>query len=121
MLPENSAQSTSQKNWIPCSCPDDVIYHSDPQLSKASSVQTFHCVEKLRAVPACICSEVSAARLDDTQCSTSYEISFQNTDMVRSLQLSGRCGFPSGRAHPKGKYRIQNLDVRMPIFMVQTP
>jgi hypothetical protein len=30
----------------------------------------------------------------------SFRISFQNTDMGRSLQPSGRHGFPSGRAHP---------------------
>jgi hypothetical protein len=40
VLPEDSAQSTSQKNWIPCSCSDDVIYRPDTQLSKASSVWT---------------------------------------------------------------------------------
>jgi hypothetical protein len=45
MLLEDSAQSTSQKNWIPCSRPDDVIYRLDAQLPKASSVWTtriFH-------------------------------------------------------------------------------
>jgi hypothetical protein len=40
VLPEDYAQSTSQKNWIPCSCPDDVIYRLDAQLFKASSVWT---------------------------------------------------------------------------------
>jgi hypothetical protein len=40
MFPEDSAQSTSQKNRIPCSPPDDVIYRPDAQLSKASSVRT---------------------------------------------------------------------------------
>jgi hypothetical protein len=40
VLLEDSAQSTSQKNRIPCSHPDDVIYCQDSQLSKASSVRT---------------------------------------------------------------------------------
>jgi hypothetical protein len=45
MLPKDSAQFTSQKNWIPYSRPDDVIYCPDAHLSKASSVRmmrTFH-------------------------------------------------------------------------------
>jgi hypothetical protein len=41
VLPENSAQFTCQKNWIPCSRPDDVIYRPDAQLSKASSIRTM--------------------------------------------------------------------------------
>jgi len=36
----SSAQSRSQKNRIPCSCPNNVIYCLDAQLSKASSVWT---------------------------------------------------------------------------------
>jgi hypothetical protein len=40
VLPEDFAQSTSQKNWIHCSCPDDVIYRPDAKLSEASSVRT---------------------------------------------------------------------------------
>jgi hypothetical protein len=47
---------------------------------------------------ACIRPNVSAARLDDSQCSTSFRISFQNTVMGRSLQSSGRRRFPY--AHP---------------------
>jgi hypothetical protein len=95
--------SASQKNRIPCSRSDDVTYCQDAQLSKASSVRmtrTFRpdlpLCRKLRIAPACICSDVLATCPDDTQCSTSYGISFHNTDMGRSLQLSGRCGFPSG-------------------------
>jgi hypothetical protein len=41
----NSAQFTSQKNQIPCSHSEDVIYRLDTQLSRASSVRTtrsFH-------------------------------------------------------------------------------
>jgi hypothetical protein len=40
VLPEDSAQFTSQKIWFPASRPDDVSYRLDTQLSKASSVQT---------------------------------------------------------------------------------
>jgi hypothetical protein len=40
VLLEDSEQPTSQKNWIPCTCPDDVIYHPVAHLSKASSVRT---------------------------------------------------------------------------------
>jgi len=40
VLPKDSAQYTSQKIWIPCSHPDDVIYSPNAQLSKASSVRT---------------------------------------------------------------------------------
>jgi hypothetical protein len=39
VLPEDSVQSTSQKNRIPCSRPDDVIYCLDVQLTKAWSVR----------------------------------------------------------------------------------
>jgi hypothetical protein len=86
---------------------DDVIYHPNAQLSKHHpsrrqelSVRNFLCVKKLRTAPACIRPNISAARPDATQCSTTYGISFQNTDMRRQLQPFGQCGFPSGRAHP---------------------
>jgi hypothetical protein len=110
--------------------PDDVTYRPEAQLSKAStvrttwhtvrtsncpkhhpsrrrepSVRTFPCVEKLQTVPACIRPDVSAARPDDSQCSTSFRISFQNTVMWRSLQLSGRRGFPSIRQVSHSKSR----------------
>jgi len=69
-----------------------MIFRPDAQLSKHHSsgrrelsIQTFLCVEKLRTVLACIRPNVSAARLDATQCSINYEISFQNTDMGRQL------------------------------------
>jgi hypothetical protein len=52
-------------------------YRLDAHLSKASSVRTtwipvrtFLCVEKLQTAPACIRPDYSAARPDDTQCST---------------------------------------------------
>jgi hypothetical protein len=106
MFLEDSKQIPSQRNRIPCILPDDVIYRPNAQLSKHHPSrrrelfgQTFLCVEKLQTAPTCI-RLVSAAHPDATQCSISYGISFQNTDMGRSLQPSGRCGFPSGRAHP---------------------
>jgi len=76
-----------------------LISQQHPSKRRELSVRTFLCVKKLRTAPACIRLDVSAARPDDTQCSTNYGISFQNTDMWRSLQPSGRCGFPSRRAH----------------------
>jgi hypothetical protein len=107
MFPEDYAQIPSQRNRIPCICTDDVIFRLDAQLSKQHpsgrrelSVRTFLCVEKLRTILACIRSDVSAARPDATQCSISYGISFQNTDMGRQLQPFERCGFQSGHTHP---------------------
>jgi hypothetical protein len=89
-----------------CIRSNDVIFHPDPHLSKHHPsrrqelfVRTFLCVEKLRTAPACIRTDVTAARLNAIQCSISYGISFQNTDMGRQLQLFERCGFPSGRTH----------------------
>jgi hypothetical protein len=111
-----------------------VPYRSDTHLSKVPDVRTmchivwmpiclkhhpsgrqelfvwiFPCVEKFRTALASIRSDVSAARPDDTQCSTCFRISFQNTVMGRSLQPSGRCGFPSGCAHHKASivFKIQ--------------
>jgi hypothetical protein len=109
-----AVRTTSYTVWTP-NCPK---HH--PSGRRKLSIRTFHCVEKLRTASACIRSDVSAVRPDDTQCSTSYEISFQNTDMGRSLQPSGRCGFLSGCNHPYGKYCIQNPHVRTPVFMVRT-
>jgi len=63
-------------------------------------IRTFPCFEKFRTAPACIRLDVSIARPDDSQYSISFRISFQNTVMGRLLQPSGRCGFPSGSAHP---------------------
>jgi hypothetical protein len=47
------------------------------------SIRTPICVQKLRVVPDCIRSDVSATRLDALQCSTSKRIFFPNTDMKR--------------------------------------
>jgi len=61
ILLEDSAQIPSQRNWIPCIRPGDVIFRLDAQLSKHHSsrrrelsVQTFLCVENLWIVPGCI-------------------------------------------------------------------
>jgi hypothetical protein len=71
-----------------------------PSGRRELSVRTFPYVEKFQTAPACIHSDVSAARPNESQCSTSFRISFQNIVMGRSLQPSGRLGFPSGRAYP---------------------
>jgi hypothetical protein len=53
------------------------------------SVRTPIYIQKLRTVPGCIRSDISATRPDAFQCSTSKMISFPNTDMGRQLQPSG--------------------------------
>jgi hypothetical protein len=65
-------------------CPDDENFSSGP----SSVSRSFDLFQPIRP-------DVSAAHPDDTQCSTNYGIFFQNTDMGRSLQPSGRCGFRS--------------------------
>jgi hypothetical protein len=92
------------RNWIPCIHPDDIIFCPDAQLSKhhssrrqVLSVRTFLYVKNLRTVPACIRLDVSSTRPNASQCSTRKRTFFQNTDMGRQLQLSGRCVFPSRR------------------------
>jgi hypothetical protein len=89
-LQEDSVQNSKQLVQFPCIRPNDMIFHPNAQLSKHHpsgrrelSVRTFLCDEKLRIVQSCIRPNVSATCLDAVQCSTSYEISFQNTDMVR--------------------------------------
>jgi hypothetical protein len=91
---------------LQCIRSNNVLYCPNVQLSKHLPsgwrelyARTFLCVEKLRTVSACIHPNVLVAHPDATQCLISYEISFQNTDMGRQLQPSGRCVFPSGRAH----------------------
>jgi hypothetical protein len=93
VLLEDYVQSKSQRNQIPCNYPK---HHLSGR--RQLFIQTFLCVMKLRTVPSCIRSDISASSPDNTQCSTNYGISFQNTDMGRSLQSSRRCGFSSGRA-----------------------
>jgi len=84
--------------WYTVRRPNCPKHH--PSKRRELSIQTFLYVERLQTVPVCIRPDVLAAFLDDIQCSTNLRISFQNTDMGRSLQPSGQCGFPSGRAHP---------------------
>jgi hypothetical protein len=57
-----------------------------PSGRRELSVQTFPYVEKFWTTPACIRLDVSAARPNNSQCSTSFRISFQNTVIGRSLQ-----------------------------------
>jgi hypothetical protein len=87
--------------------PNDMSYRLDAHQTKASSIRmtwipvlTFLFVEKLRAAPACIRPDISAARPNDPQCSIKPYIFFPKANMGRLLQLSGRRGFPSGRATP---------------------
>jgi hypothetical protein len=107
VLPEDSAQFTSQKIWFPASRPDEVIYRPDAQLYKASSVQTTRTFSP--DLPLCReasnCSSLYpfghfSSTFRQHSGSTSYGISFQNTVMERSLQPSERRGFPFGHAHP---------------------
>jgi len=58
--------------WHTVWMPNCLKHH--PSGKQEIFVWTFLYVEKLRIVPACICSDVSAAHLDATQCSISYEI-----------------------------------------------
>jgi hypothetical protein len=53
------------------------------------SVRTFLCLEKLQTIPACIRPDISAAHLDDTQCSTNYRISFSWSVTVRTTGQHG--------------------------------
>jgi hypothetical protein len=76
---------------VPCIRSDGVKQH--PSRRQDLSVQTSICVQKLRTVPGCICSNVSATRLDAFHCSTSKMISFPNTDMGRQLELSRQRGY----------------------------
>jgi len=107
VLLEDFAQSTSQWNRIPCSCPEDVIYHPDAQLSKASFVWTTRnfrpnlplCLEASNCSsfhPSGRFSSMSGCHLVFDQL---WDF-FANTDMGRQLQPSGWCGFPLGHAHP---------------------
>jgi hypothetical protein len=86
------------KNSVPCQSTYHTVRTSNcpkhhPSGQRELSVRTFLCVDKLRTAPTCVRLDVSAARLDDSQCSTSFRISFQNTIMGSSLQ-------PSRRANP---------------------
>jgi len=94
---EDSAQISSQRNRIPCIRLDAQLSKHHLSRRRELSVWTFLCVKKLRIVPSCIRPNVSTTRPDAVQFSTSYGIPFQNTNMGRQLQPSGRCVFPSRR------------------------
>jgi len=123
--PEDSPQFASQKFRFPASRPDDVSSRPNAQLSNASAVQTTcqtiwtpirlkHHPSRLRGFPSRPSSvsrsfkllQLASVRtiqqlfLMILSVLSSLMISFQNTDMGRLLQTSGRHGFPSGRAHP---------------------
>jgi hypothetical protein len=89
-----AVRTTCHTVWTP------ICLKHHPSGRRKLSVRTFPCVEKFRTALACICPDDSPARPDDTLCTTSFSISFQNTDMGRSLQPSGRRGFQSERSHP---------------------
>jgi hypothetical protein len=113
---ENSVPcQQSGRRVIPSGCPaiqcinrpDNVTYRPNAHQTKASSVRTtwipirtFLCVEKLWTALACISPDVSAARPDDSQCSTKLQIFFPKSNMGRLPQPSGRHRFPSGHATP---------------------
>lgn len=71
-----------------------------PSGRRELSVRTFPRVEKFQTAPACIRLDVSAARPDYSQCSTSFKFFFQSTVMGRSLQPSGQRGFLSRHTYP---------------------
>jgi hypothetical protein len=120
-FPEDSAQFASQKIRFPASRPDDVSYRLDAQLSKESAVQTTcHTVwthirlkhhpsgrPGFPSGPFSVSRSFELLKLASiwtiqllvwtTLSRTTFRISFQNTDMGRSLQPSGRDGFPFGR------------------------
>jgi hypothetical protein len=107
MFLEDSAQIPSQRNRIPCIRPDDVIFCPDAPLSKHHpfgrpelSIGTSSVSRSFKLLQ--LASVWTFQQLVQTPLSvrSSYEISFQNTDMGRQLKPSGRCGCPSGRAHP---------------------
>jgi hypothetical protein len=136
--PENSTQFASQKFRFPASRPDDVSSRPDAQLSNASTVRTtcqtvrtpirlkHHTSERrgFPSGPSSMSRRFELLKLASVRTTFSVRsilgISFQNTITRRLMQPSERRGFPSGRAHPLGKYRNSNSDVRMPISMVRT-
>jgi hypothetical protein len=125
VLPEDFAQFASQKIQFPVSRPNDhlskvpavrTMCHTvrtpfylkhHPSGRRKLSVRTFHYVEKFRTASACIRPDVSTALPDDSQCSTSFRISFQSTVMGRSLQPSKRRGFPPDALIHKASIVIQ--------------
>jgi hypothetical protein len=120
VLPGDSAQSTSQKNQIPCSRPDDVIYRPDAQLSKESSVRTtrtFHpdlplCREALNC-----CSLHSSGHFKST--SERYSVFDQLWNFLPKHKYE-KIATNVRTLSSIRQYRIQNLDIRTPVFMVRT-
>jgi hypothetical protein len=124
VFPEDSAQFTSQKIWFPASRPDDVSYRPDAQLFNASAVrtmcQTVRTHIRLKhhpsgrhgflSGPSYVSRSFELLRLASVRTiqqpvrmihsvRSSLRISFENIDMGRLLQPSGRRGFPFGRLH----------------------
>jgi hypothetical protein len=146
VLPEDYAKFASQKTRFPVSRPDDVSYCPNAHLSKVPAVRTtYHTVRTPNYIPSIICPDDENFPSGPSPVSRSFEllqlasvwtfqqpvrttlsvqpsfrISFQNIDIGRLLQPSGRRGFPSGRAHPKGKYHNSNQDIRALVSLVQT-
>jgi len=80
---------------FPCNRSNDVVFRPDTHLSSIilpndENSPSGPSLYKLRTVLDCILPDVSATRPDAFQCSTSKNISFQNTNMGRQLQLSER-------------------------------
>jgi hypothetical protein len=68
-----------------------VKYHSSGR--RELFVRTSFCVQMLQTTLDYIRPNISTTRPDAFQCSTSQKISFQNTDIGRQLQPSGRRGY----------------------------
>jgi hypothetical protein len=125
VFPEDSAQFASQKIRFPASRSNDVSYRPDAQLSKALAVRmTCHTIRthiRLKhhpperrgflSRPFSVSRSFELLQLASVQTfqqhirttlnvRSSFRISFQNTDMGRLLQPSGRRGLSSGPAHP---------------------
>jgi hypothetical protein len=93
-LQEDSVQNSQQYNSFPLHPSRRRGIQSGCSSVKASFVQTFLCVQKLRNDPGCI---ISTTRPNAFNCLTRKRISFQNTNMGRQLQPARRCVFPSER------------------------
>jgi hypothetical protein len=126
VLPEDSAQFTSQKNRIPCSRPKDVIYHLDAHLSKASSVRTTRTFRL--DLPLCReasnCSSFHPSRRFKST-SGRHSVFDQLWDFLPKQKYGKivaivRTLWTPVRTRSYGKYCIQNPDVWTLLFMVRT-
>jgi hypothetical protein len=91
--------STLPSVWTTCS--SSIGRQTDQHHSsrrRIFSVRTLNCIEKL-LYPACICPDISAARLDAYQYSNSLRF-FPSSNKGKIDQPFGRCGIPSGCASP---------------------